>query len=87
MDGRKNMAYDNMTKIVRKRDCNRCQFPDCKYRGKKIEVHHITTYASCISLRYEPKNNICLCYKHHNMIKNKESYYAAMFNTIIDSKY
>ena len=84
---RNNPAYKIFRAAVIKRDKGKCRMPGCKYRGKKIQVHHISTFSSTINLRYEPKNGICLCAKCHRSISGKELYYASMFNLIINGDY
>jgi len=68
-------------KAVVKRDGGKCQFPNCKRRGK--EVHHIINWCYSASLRFEVSNGILLCKKCHYSIKGKENMYAEMFRTII----
>lgn len=86
-DARNIQAAHIVRKKVLVRDNYKCQFPGCKYRGKKLEVHHIITFAYSVALRYVEKNLITLCKKCHHKVKNKETLYASMFNTIINNKY
>ncbi len=65
-----------------KRDCHKCQYPNCRKRTR-LEVHHIIPYCYSASLRYEVSNLISLCKFHHHSIKGKESFYAEMFRTIL----
>ena len=84
---RNNLAYKECRRLVTLRDKNRCRIPGCKYRGKKLEMHHISTFAGTINLRYEPKNCLLLCKSHHRMVTGKESYYAPMLNSIVNGEY
>jgi len=68
---------------VLKRDKFKCQMPNCKTK-KNLHVHHIKTWATASSLRYEPKNGITLCKRCHKSITGKESHYETLFREIIN---
>lgn len=74
--------YKKLRAEVIKRDGGKCQFPNCKRRGK-VEVHHIIRWADCYELRYEPSNCICLCKRHHWFIRNNEQSYIQTFRDIV----
>ena len=76
--------YKRFTGGVRKRDKNKCRFPQCKVT-QKIQVHHIQTWAKNPELRYSIGNGICLCKFHHEMIRGKEEEYAGIFLRILSS--
>jgi 5-methylcytosine-specific restriction endonuclease McrA len=79
--------YKKMRAIVRKRDDYQCQFPNCKCRNRyQLEVHHLLPWSLFPALRFDPKNAILLCKKHHKFITGKEEYYIKMFLQIIQSK-
>lgn len=77
--------YKNFRKEVRRRD-KVCQFPNCGSCAK-LHVHHIIGWASSFSLRYQPRNGILLCKKHHDSIKGHEVNYIETFNRIVAKKY
>ena len=84
---RKTPAYKEFRKAVIERDKGRCRIPGCKYRGKKIQVHHISMFSTSINLRYEPRNGICLCPSCHHMVTGKEYYYSSLLNSIVNGEY
>ena len=69
--------YKDWRKKVYSRDKWKCRWPGCSI-NKKLNAHHIKTWAHFPGLRYEPKNGITLCKAHHNMITGNESYYEAV---------
>lgn len=75
--------YKRFTGAVRKRDKNKCRFPQCKTQ-EKIQVHHIKTWAKNPELRYSVGNGICLCKYHHELIRGKEEEYAGIFLQILN---
>ena len=75
--------FREVLRQVHKRDRHTCRFPGCKSR-KKIQVHHIKRYADFPELREKAINLICLCRKHHELVKNKEDQYAPLFFSIIN---
>ena len=76
-------GYEEACQHARKRDKNKCQMPGCK-RKRKIEVHHILTYAKNPYLRVDPGNLICLCQVHHKEVTGKEHCYAVLFQKIVN---
>jgi 5-methylcytosine-specific restriction endonuclease McrA len=86
----KHNRYDEGYKLWRKkviaRDNKRCQMPGCKKKVRKVEVHHIRTYAKNPLLRTDITNGITLCKTCHYMIRNKEQFYAQLFDDILREK-
>lgn len=78
--------YKNARRDTLKRDKHKCQMPGCKYRGRKLEVHHISRWVDMPGARYDITNLITLCTNCHSSIKNKEHIYATMFRQIILNK-
>jgi 5-methylcytosine-specific restriction endonuclease McrA len=64
------------------RDGRKCQMPGCKAK-KKLQSHHIMTWAKAIHLRYDVDNLITLCRTCHESIKNKEDFYVSLFKGIV----
>lgn len=83
--GFKTLQYKKWWYAVVARDKHTCQWPECK--TKKIQVHHIKRWADCPGLRYEVKNAICLCRKHHRLVTGKEQQYERMLFTIVYKKH
>lgn len=81
-----NPQYKEWRQTVYKRDNYRCQFPGCKYRGKKVEAHHIKTWASSPGLRFSKNNGITLCRSCHKKVTGKEKKYASLFYEILNLK-
>jgi predicted restriction endonuclease len=77
--------YKKWRKSVYSRDEHTCQWPNC-FSKKKINAHHIKTWAHYPALRFIVDNGITLCYQHHKMIKNMESIYESVFFKIVNSK-
>lgn len=77
--------YKTWRKEVYKRDKHTCQWPGCSSK-KKLNAHHIKTWADFPSLRFTLDNGITLCYNHHKLIKNLEHIYEAVFLKIIAQK-
>lgn len=75
--------YKIFRQLVRKRDKGYCKWPNCNSK-RKIHVHHILCWSKYISLRYTVSNGICLCKKHHDLVRHKEEIYAPMFIGIIN---
>ena len=75
-------AYRDVIRQCFERD-KRCKMPGCKSK-KKLQAHHIRRWSDAPSLRYELFNLITLCKKCHDSIKNKELYYVAMFEEIVN---
>lgn len=70
---------------VYKRDKHQCQWPGCVMR-KKLNAHHIKTWANFPGLRFDINNGITLCYYHHKLIKGLEHIYEAVFFKILADK-
>jgi hypothetical protein len=77
--------YKKWRKAVYTRDKHTCQWPNCSSK-KRLNAHHIKTWAEYPSLRFVIDNGITLCYLHHKMIKNMESIYESVFFRIVNSK-
>jgi len=78
--------YKKWRKAIYQRDEYKCQFPACKYRGRKVEAHHIKTWAENPILRYNLDNGISLCRKCHRKITRKERLYESLFREIVRHK-
>ncbi len=53
---------------VKKNAGNQCEAWEKKKRcevTKRLNAHHIESYITNKHLRYDPKNGLCLCPKHH----------------------
>lgn len=74
--------YKAWRKAVRKRDHYSCQMPGCNAR-RRLQVHHIASWAHNPDLRYEVNNGITLCRQHHDQVNGSEPLYAPMFHRII----
>ncbi len=77
--------YKQWRKLIKTRDHNTCQWPNCNSR-KKIHAHHINKWADFPGLRYHPLNGICLCKIHHDYIKNNEESYVGFFQQLLMNK-
>jgi predicted restriction endonuclease len=77
--------YKKWRSAVYKRDKFQCQWPGC-YLKKKLNAHHIKTWAQYPQLRFAVYNGITLCSVHHKMIKGLETIYEAVFHRIVSSK-
>lgn len=77
--------YKQWRLSVYKRDHYTCQWPGCNSK-KKINAHHIKTWADFPGLRFCVENGLTLCYLHHKMIKNLESIYEPIFFKILQDK-
>lgn len=78
-------TYKKWRKEVYKRDNFTCQWPNCTCR-KKLNAHHIRTWANYPHLRFDINNGITLCKDHHNMIKGLEDIYESVFYKILFNK-
>lgn len=77
--------YKLWRKKVYTRDSHKCQWPNCNSK-KRLNAHHIKTWANFPALRFDTNNGITLCYEHHKMIRGNESYYEAVFLKIVADK-
>jgi hypothetical protein len=68
---------------VYQRDKFKCRWPDCQSRNK-INAHHILNWAQYPLLRFNIKNGITLCRKHHKFVTGKESDYANFLFKILE---
>ena len=78
--------YKAWRKSIYDRDGHKCQMTGCKYRGKRINAHHIRKWADFPHLRYDINNGITLCYGCHKRITGRELLFAPMLLGIISSK-
>lgn len=69
--------YKQWRQKVYSRDKYKCQYPGC-CMTKKLNAHHIKTWADFPGLRYEINNGITLCKFHHAIITGNESCYEAV---------
>lgn len=76
--------YKTWRKAVLKRDKRTCQMPGCKSK-RRLQVHHIMTWAHAPRLRFEVSNGITLCRKCHDSIRKRERSYANLFTKIVQS--
>lgn len=76
-------AYKAWRKDVYKRDHHKCQWPGCKYRGRKVYAHHIRPWSSYPSLRFDVSNGITLCYNHHKQVTGAEEDYVRLFCEVL----
>lgn len=61
---RDSWIYDDWRKKAFEKDKYTCQC--CGIVGKRLNVHHIENFSSNEELRYDIKNSITLCEKHHS---------------------
>ena len=74
--------YKKWRQAVYRRDHYCCRWPNCKV-NKKLNAHHIKTWAHYPGLRFEVGNGITLCRYHHNLIKGQDELYASTFLKIL----
>jgi predicted restriction endonuclease len=77
--------YKKWRKLVYSRDKHQCQWPGCSV-NKRLNAHHIKTWAHYPGLRFEVSNGITLCYYHHKFIRGLENIYEAVFLKIVNAK-
>ena len=77
--------YKKWRKAVYERDNHKCQWPNCTMK-RKINAHHIKTWAGFPGLRFDVNNGITLCKYHHDLIKGMEEDYSLSFLKIVFSK-
>ena len=75
--------YKKWRKKVYVRDKHTCRWPGCTAR-KRLNAHHIKTWAHYPGLRFEIKNGITLCYNHHKLITGSEELYEAVFFKLVN---
>ncbi len=74
--------YKKWRKAVYKRDGYKCRWPNCNLK-RKLNAHHIRTWANFPGLRFDIENGISLCSYHHNLIKGMENIYESTFLRIL----
>jgi 5-methylcytosine-specific restriction endonuclease McrA len=84
-DYNNDLQYKKWRSDVYKRDNFTCQWPGCSLK-KRLNAHHIKTWAHYPGLRYILANGITLCYKHHKMIQGMEELYEISFLRILANK-
>jgi len=57
-------ALELWKKVVKKRAKHKCEVPECK-KVKFLNAHHIESFVTNKTLRYDPENGVCLCPAHH----------------------
>ena len=77
--------YKKWRQEVYKRDKHCCQWPGCDQK-KKLNAHHIKTWANYPGLRFEINNGITLCKDHHKMIRGMEDNYEGIFLKLVADK-
>jgi predicted restriction endonuclease len=77
--------YKEWRNKVYARDNHSCQWPGCN-KKKRLNAHHIKTWANYPGLRFVVDNGITLCYQHHKMIGNMEEIYESVFFKILLDK-
>jgi predicted restriction endonuclease len=82
----KDPLYVKWRKAVYKRDNHQCQWPGCTSRSK-LNAHHIKRWSDFPGLRFQERNGITLCYKHHKMIKDMEHIYEGILYKIVSKHY
>lgn len=78
--------YKSWRQKVYSRDGWKCRWPGCCVK-KKLNAHHIKTWADFPGLRYEINNGITLCKFHHQLITGSESYYEAVLLKLAQESY
>lgn len=74
--------YKKWRKAVYKRDGHKCRWPNCNLK-RKLNAHHIRTWANFPGLRFDVNNGISLCKYHHDLIKGMENIYESTFLRIL----
>jgi len=75
-----NPAYKKARKECFKRDGYKCKMCGS---GKKLNAHHILSWAENHALRFNTANLITLCKECHKMVTGKEDYYVKYFHTLL----
>lgn len=81
----KDPVYKDWRKKVYTRDNHQCQWPGCNQK-KRLNAHHIKSWAQYPGLRFDVNNGITLCRLHHDQIKGMEEIYAGTLLRLLDSK-
>lgn len=74
--------YKQWRKSVYSRDKYSCRRPNCNLK-RKLNAHHIKTWANYPGLRFDINNGITLCKYHHDLIKGLEEIYESTFLKIL----
>lgn len=74
--------YKQWRKSVYSRDKYCCRWPNCNLK-RKLNAHHIKTWANYPGLRFDINNGITLCKYHHDLIKGLEEIYESTFLKIL----
>ena len=74
--------YAEWRKRIFRRDGRRCQMPSCSSR-RRLQAHHIQTWAHAPQLRYDEDNGITLCSTCHQTVNRHEGEYALLFFDIV----
>jgi len=72
--------YKNWRKCVYKRDSFKCQLCGSK---KRIEAHHIKTWASFPQLRLDVNNGVTLCRECHRKVTKNEQQWEPLFIKLV----
>jgi hypothetical protein len=79
---RMSSKYNDWRNVVFKRDNFNCM--ECKTRGRKLEAHHIKSFADFPELRFDINNGITLCHNCHIKTKGKEQLVKEKYVNIIE---
>lgn len=77
-----NPLYKEWRKDIYKRDSFQCQMPGCGSK-KRIEAHHIRTWASFPQLRLDRNNGVTLCSRCHKKVTKNEQQWESIFIKIV----
>lgn len=77
--------YKKWRLSIYRRDKFICKWPNCRSR-KRLNAHHIMEWSTYPLLRFNIKNGITLCAKHHRLITGNETYYADFLAKLLDRK-
>lgn len=81
----KDPIYKEWRKKVYARDKHQCQWPGCSQK-KRLNAHHIKSWAQYPGLRFDINNGITLCKYHHDNIKGMEEIYAGTLLRLLYNK-
>ena len=76
---RTSIEYKNWRMNIFKRDWFTCQMPDCGYKGKNIEAHHIKNVKDYPELIFNKDNGITLCKDCHLSTRGREQELEKIF--------
>ena len=79
----KDPRYVKLRKAVFARDKWKCRYPNCQYKGRKLNCHHIFLWSAYPQHRYSVDRCLTLCVTHHKMVTGQEEQYISMFLQII----